>query len=182
MLSASQNHLWESPSAMEMGAVQWEKLFTAKKQLSFLRQAARGGKTSGQSVDAGWRAGHGPPGPAAGALPGAGYPHRKGARWALPAKPRRRAARRGTRPAELPLRSGSERWQIQGIPCLSHRGHGQIPVWPEAIFPNFYAVLRQSGWPRLPLIIGLKKQFSRTLFAKSYCPKRLDALARFMDP
>jgi len=48
MLPASQNDLWESPPAMETGAVEWEKLFTAKKQLSSLRQAAKGGKTSGR--------------------------------------------------------------------------------------------------------------------------------------
>jgi hypothetical protein len=48
MLAGPQNDLWESPSATEMGAIEWEKLFTAKKQLSFLRRAAKGGKTSGQ--------------------------------------------------------------------------------------------------------------------------------------
>jgi hypothetical protein len=170
ILFASNNDLWESLPVTRRGAVEWEKLFTAKKQLSSPRRAVKGGKTSDQSVDAGWRGGSGPPGPAIGVLPGAGYPRRKEGRWALPAKPQRRAARRGTRPTELLPHSGSKRWQIQGIPCLSHRGHGQILVWPEAICPNFYGVLPQSGRPRFPLVIGLKKLLSRTFFAKSHCP------------
>ena len=155
----SQNDLLENQSARQMGAVEWEKLFTAEKQLSSRTWAAKGGKTSGQSNDDGLRGGHGPRAPAVGVLRAAGSPHQKEGGWALPAKPQRRAAHCGIRPAELPLRSGSKRWQIQGIPCLFHRGHGQIPVWPEAISPNSYAVLPQSGQPRLPLVIGLKSSF-----------------------
>src|SRR5690349_12660742 len=166
MPGAAQNDLWERLPATRMGSLEWEKLFTAKKQLSSRRRAAKGGRTSGLSVGAGWKDGYGPPGPAAAALPAAGHPLRKEASWAPRAKPPRRAARHGTRPAELPPRSGSKRWQIQGIPCPSHRGPGQIPEWLEAIYPNFYAVSPKFGRPRVPLIIGLKKQLSRTLGAK----------------
>jgi hypothetical protein len=45
MLIASENGLWESPQLALVGAAEWEKLFTAKKQLSFPRRAAKDGKT-----------------------------------------------------------------------------------------------------------------------------------------
>jgi hypothetical protein len=45
MPTVSQNGLWENPQVALVEAVEWEKLFTAKKQLSFLRRAAKGGKT-----------------------------------------------------------------------------------------------------------------------------------------
>jgi hypothetical protein len=45
MLTASENGLWESPQVALVGAVEWEKLFTAKKQLSFPRRAAKDEKT-----------------------------------------------------------------------------------------------------------------------------------------
>ena len=45
LLAATENGLWENPQVALVEAVEWEKLFTAKKQLSFLRRAAKGGKT-----------------------------------------------------------------------------------------------------------------------------------------
>lgn len=44
-LTASENGLWESPQLALVGAVEWEKLFTAKKQLSFPWSAAEDEKT-----------------------------------------------------------------------------------------------------------------------------------------
>jgi hypothetical protein len=45
ILTTSEKGLWENPQVALVEALEWEKLFTAKKQLSFLRRAAKGGRT-----------------------------------------------------------------------------------------------------------------------------------------